>query len=85
MNNWNVVQQGDSKIVWKDVNETSIAEIREVEQKVKSEPFYCNVTKSVVFKTKELVRMERGANYSELEMISRYLTTEEKLYEVLNS
>mgnify|MGYP003629950806 FL=1 len=83
---WNIVQKGDTKIVWKDFDETNVNEIKEIEQELKSEPYFCKTTNSIVFKTdsKEL-RIMKGPNYSELELISRYLTTESKLYDLLES
>ena len=86
MNTWNIVEKGNTKLVWKDLNETNLNEIKEVEQKVESEPYFCKLTNSVVFKTdSKNLRMEKGPDYSELELISRYLTTENKLYDLLES
>lgn len=85
-NTWNIVEKGNAKMVWKDLNETNLNEIKEMEQKVQSEPYFCKLTNSVVFKTdSKNLRMEKGPDYSELELISRYLTTESKLYDLLKS
>lgn len=82
---WNIVEQANSKIVWKDLESTNMDEIKNLESTLESEPYFCEKTNSVVFKTDSPIKMERGVNYSELELISRYLTTETKLYEALNS
>jgi hypothetical protein len=83
---WNIVQKGDTKLVWKDFDETNINEIKEMESEVNCEPYFCKVTNSVVFKTtSKNLRMIKGPEYSQLELISRYLTTESKLYDLLES
>ena len=83
---WNIVEKENTKIVWKDVDATNLEEIRSIESQVGSEPYFCPDTKSVVFKTTNKgIRMEKGPDYSNLELISRYLKTENKLYELLNS
>jgi len=86
INTWNVVERNNSKIVWKDINETKFDEIKYIEKTTGTEPFYCTNTKSVVFVTSSPdVNIIKGNDYSELEMISRYLTTENKLYDLLKS
>ncbi len=83
---WNIVEKGNAKLVWKDLSETNYEEIKEVENKVSSEPYFCKLTNSVVFKTdSKNLRMVKGPDYSELELVSRYLTTENKLYDLLKS
>lgn len=82
---WNIVEKADSKLVWKDLEETNLEEIKNIEATLESEPLFCKHTNSVVFKTNANIKMVRGKNYSELELISRYLTTDNKLYEMLNS
>jgi hypothetical protein len=86
INTWNIVEKENVKTVWKDLDETNYEEIKNVEKEVGSEPYFCKQTNSVVFKTSSPeIKMVRGQNYSELELISRYLTTENKLYDLLNS
>ena len=85
MNNWNVVEQNNSKLVWLNVDETNLDEIKNMESKLMCEPYFCPNTSSVVFRTNKQMTIEKGPNYSELELISRYLTTESKLYDLLGS
>ena len=86
INTWNIVEQNNTKIVWKNLEDTNLEEIQNVEHTVESEPYFCKTTNNVVFKTTTPgIRMIKGADYSELELISRYLTTENKLYELLKS
>jgi len=83
---WNIVENENVKTIWKDLEQTNYNEIKNVEETIGSEPYFCKKTNSVVFKTSvPHIRMERGQNYSELELISRYLTTESKLYDLLKS
>lgn len=84
-NTWNIVEKSNEKIVWKDLEETNFEEIKNIEQILGSEPFYCKHTNSVVFKANPNIKMVKGVNYSELELISRHLTTESKLYDMLKS
>ena len=82
---WNIVQKGEVKLVWKDLEETNLKEIKEVEKEIKSEPYLCNVTNSVVFETtSKSLRMVKGVDYCQLELVSRYLTIENKLYDLLD-
>lgn len=86
MNTWNIVEKGTTKIMWKDLNETNIEEIKDLENKAKTKPYFCKLTNSVVFKTEdENIKVVKGPDYSELELVSRYLTTENKLYDLLQS
>ena len=32
---WNIVQKGEVKLVWKDLEETNLKEIKEVEKEIK--------------------------------------------------
>ena len=83
---WNIVQKGEVKLVWKDLEETNLKEIKEVEKEVNCEPYLCKITNSVVFETTEKnLRMIKGPDYCQLELVSRCLTTESKLYDLLES
>lgn len=83
-NSWNVVENNSTKLVWKSLNDTNPEEIKEIEQNLNSEPFYCDTTSSVVFKTNKDFKVLKGINYSDLELESRYLKTDNKLYELLD-
>ncbi len=86
MNTWNIVENGNTKKIWKSIEDTNYSEIKLVEQEINSEPYYCLTSKSVVFvTTNKDINVVKKENYSELELISRYLTTETKLYDLLKS
>jgi len=83
---WKKVDNQHSKLVWKEIEKTNLDEILQVEKLIGSEPFYCKITNSVVFKTKNSdINITKEQNYSELVLFSRYLNTENKLYDLLKS
>ena len=81
---WNIVSKGEDKLVWKNLEETEHLDIKNVEETLESEPLYCEKTNSVVFKTDKDIVMERGNDYSELELISRHINTDTTLNEVFD-
>ncbi len=85
MKNWNIVEQNNSRLVWLNVEDTNIEEIKNMESQLMCEPYFCQSTNSVVFRTNKQLTIERGPDYSELELISRYLTTECKLFDLIGS
>ena len=82
--NWNIVENKNKKLLWKDVTQTNFSEIRDIEKQIKSIPHYCNTTNSIVFETDNKdIPVVKNKNYSELVLISRYLTLDNKLYDLI--
>ena len=70
LNDWNVVEKNGKVMVWQDLSND--VDVNAMKDYLNETPKVCTNTNSVVFLVDKL-DFRKEANYSELELISRYV------------
>jgi hypothetical protein len=71
---WNIVKTHEGVVVWKELDTiNNLNEIEQIKNDLGAEALFCEKTNSVVFKPLNEIDVPKNTNYSQLELVSRYL------------
>lgn len=81
LEDWNIVEKNGQTMIWKDNDSVhSDVDVSSVMGVLNETPKLCTKTNSLVFVTDQPVDFRKESNYSELELISRYIEPTQDYY-----